>query len=67
MPQNCLAIQDTVTGLWLIGWDPINQTAQFGNSKSAVCFATEAQRQSVIDFLNQGQANRFIGQNPPPR
>lgn len=67
MPQQCLAIQDTVTSLWLISWDPISETGQFGNSKFAICFSTEEQRQSVLDILNQGNPGRFIGQNPPPR
>lgn len=68
MPQQCLAIQDTVTGLWLISWDPVNHIGTFGNSKSAICFTDEESRQSVIDYLNsQTGPNRFIGQNPPPR
>ena len=63
----CLAIKDTQTGLWLIGWDSHNQTGFFGNPQNAVCFPSEPQRQQVLDILNQGQGNRYIGQNPPPR
>ena len=68
MPQQCLAIYDTVTRLWLISWDPVNQTGQFGsNPKAAICFTSEEQRQVVLDILNQSNPGRFIGQNPPPR
>lgn len=63
MPQ-CLAIQDTVTGLWLTGYSHNNVT--WGNSVNAICFPTEAQRQVVLDELNQGQGNRYVGAVPPP-
>lgn len=63
MPQ-CLAIQDTVTGLWLTGYSHSNPI--WGNAANAVCFPTEAQRQVVLDELNQGQSNRYVGAVPPP-
>jgi len=65
MPS-CLAIQDTQTGLWLIGWDSHNETGIFGNAGDAVCFPTEQQRADVLDILNHGQSNRYVGAVPPP-
>lgn len=69
MPQQCLAIQDTQTGLWLIGWNPQTQQGTFGNSKNAICFTDEESRSSVLSYLNSSDPNpnRFIGQQPPPR
>lgn len=66
MPQQCLAIQDTVTGLWLVSWDPINHTGQFGNSRNAVCFTDEESRSSVLAYLNLNDPNRYVGAVPPP-
>lgn len=70
MPQECLAIYDTVLHSWLITWNPIDHTGQFSsNPKNAFCFPTEEDRSSALAYLNTdpNNPNRFIGQQPPPR
>lgn len=60
----CLAIQDTVTGLWLISVNS-DGTYSWGNAGDAVCFPTEDARQAVLTAL--GDSNRFVGHVPPKK
>lgn len=65
----CYGIKDTDTGLFMTGYNansPIDST--FGNEQDAVCFTTEAQRDSVVAVLNQNEPeDHFVGANPKPR
>ena len=67
MAEECFIIEDTITGLFLIGWD--GQNGIWGSEENAICFKSEAQRQSILDILNAGSAGRFVGPRPkhPPR
>jgi len=69
MAQECYGIQDVNTGLWLISWNPFSQTGDFGNESSAICFATEADRDEVLVLLNANQPGGFVGGRPnkPPK
>ena len=49
----CLAIQNTETGLWLIAVND-GGTYSWGNAVDAICFPTEAARQTVLDDLGNG-------------
>lgn len=59
----CLAIQDTNTGLWLIAINS-DGTYSWGNADQAICFPSEEARQSVLDDLNSGGGNRFAPGRP---
>lgn len=62
--QECLGIQDTTTGLWLIS---INSDGSYswGNASDAICFPSDAARDAVLAELNSGGSDRFIGHVPP--
>lgn len=64
MPQNeCLGIQDTSTGLWLISINS-DGTYSWGNSWNAICFESDAARQAVLDDLG---GSNFAPGRPPRR
>lgn len=68
MPNNHGVIKDTLTGLFCTSYNVEVAQCQWGNSDSAVEFAT---LQNAVDAANdmneQLQTDRFIGQNPKPR
>ncbi|MES2382414.1 MAG: hypothetical protein V4538_15310 [Bacteroidota bacterium] len=65
MPQTeCLAIQDTLTGLWLIAVNS-DGTYSWGNPDNAICFPTEELRQDVLNSL--GDTERFAKGRPGDR
>ena len=64
--NECLAIQDTTTGLWLISINS-DGTYSWGNGDNAICFPTDAARQAVLDTLNSGGGNQFAPGRPPRR
>lgn len=69
MPQCELGILDTSTGFWLTSYNSDPALCGWGSS-NAVCFDSWAVQQfnDFIAALNTwGGANRFIGQNPPPK
>jgi hypothetical protein len=68
MPNNqCYAIFDSQTGLWLTAYTEPVEYCLWGNQSDAVCFQTAADRDRVVGLLNEGGTSRFIGQNPRPR
>ena len=48
--MECLAIQDTTTGLWLIAVNS-DGTYSWGNGEDAICFQDEQARLSVLADL----------------
>lgn len=66
MIMDCLAIQDTSTGLWLISINS-DGTYSWGNSWDAICFGSEEARQAVLDSLNDGGGNQFVVGRPNDR
>lgn len=69
MIMDCLAIQDTSTGLWLISINS-DGTYSWGNSWDAICFGSEEARQAVLDILNADGGDTFKPKKPtqhPPR
>ena len=67
MPQNeCLAIQDTSTGLWLIAINS-DGTYSWGNASDAICFPSDAARDAVLAELNAGGGNQFAPGRPKDR
>lgn len=64
--NECLGIQDTSTGLWLISINS-DGTYSWGNSWDAICFETDAARQAVLDVLNAGGGDQFrVGRPKTP-
>lgn len=67
MPTSeCLAIQDTSTGLWLIAINS-DGTYSWGNASDAICFLTEDIRQGVLNDLNSGGGSQFAPGRPKDR
>ena len=66
MPKTCYAIQDTLTGLWLTGYNENPENCTWGNEEDAICFNSAAKRDEVLATLG-GTAGRFVGSNPKPR
>jgi hypothetical protein len=60
--NECLAIQDTTTGLWLVSINS-DGTYSWGNGDNAICFPTEAARMAVLGDLGNG----FAPGRPPRR
>lgn len=54
LTTECLAIQDTVTGLWLIAINS-DGTYSWGNAENAVCF-TQEQQLEIVATLGEGFA-----------
>lgn len=68
MPQNYFVVKDTVTGLFLKTYSTQIENCTFGNAAEALHFATLEDATTTANDLNlQSTADRFIGQNPPPR
>ena len=59
--NECLGIQDTSTGLWLISINS-DGTYSWGNSWDAICFGSEGARQAVLDGLG---GDNFAPGRPP--
>lgn len=66
MIMDCLAIQDTSTGLWLVSINS-DGTYSWGNSWDAICFGSEEARQAVLDDLNVGGGDQFAPGRPKRR
>jgi len=62
----CLAIQDTLTGLWLIAVNS-DGTYSWGNASDAICFPSEEAREAVLDDLNSDGGTRFAKGRPKDR
>lgn len=55
MAKDCLGIEDTTTGLWLIAINS-DGTYSWGNPDNAICFPTELAADNVLLDLGEGFA-----------
>lgn len=67
MPQNYFVVKDTVTGLFLTYYSTLLENCLFGNVGDAIHYNEEDATTTANDLNQQANADRFIGQNPPPR